>query len=204
MFSCMAKTFLLIFTFVFAMVSGAKFAACAEYQQNEAAVAFKADLFKSPLLANWKVQHYSWRVSEMEFGALKKDSEKLRLFLGDRLQGLAKDDKRFQQATCDTVSRKFLETPTYLDRYPTSFLGKFAFAIWFMQFDEDNWFSHERILSPIDRYLSASEAEVVFVKGVGKNVAPMFRTTGIFFQDLPVVLDGRTRTVTIMTAELFD
>jgi len=204
MMQFLAKAGLYVVVLFFIMANGATFATCAEYQKNDAASAFEADLFKSPLLENWRVKHYSWQVSEMEFRVLKKDSSELRLFLGTRLQGLAKDDKRFKQAACDSVSKKFLETPTYLDRYPTSFLGKYAFAIWFMKFDHDNWFSHERIIQPIDRYLSASEAELVLVKGVGKSVAPLFRTSGVFFHDLPVVLDSRTRTVTIITAELFD
>lgn len=84
----------------------------------------------------------------------------------------------------------------YIDPWSSGFLGSIALALWFMEFDEDNWFSFADVQGRIAEYLSSriylkDRVELRLVKG---NPPEMIR-------DLPVLVDYRNRSVCFLFCE---
>ncbi|MEA3265688.1 MAG: hypothetical protein U9P42_01920 [Candidatus Fermentibacteria bacterium] len=93
----------------------------------------------------------------------------------------------------------FLCEGCYSDVFYSGFLGSYAFALWFMEFDQDNWFSFEDVLTETKEYLNsyssvAHRRELRLIKG---SFSPMNL-------DLPVVVDYENLTVAVWTGELRD
>lgn len=87
----------------------------------------------------------------------------------------------------------------YFDVYSSGFLGSYAFALWFMEFDEDNWFSFDAVQKETKGYLNSYSSvsdrkELRIIKGA---FPPMNL-------DLPVVVDYENLSVTAWTGELKD
>lgn len=87
----------------------------------------------------------------------------------------------------------------YSDVFYSGFLGSYAFALWFMEFDQDNWFSFNDVLAETQKCLNsyssvAHRRELRLIKG---SFPPMNL-------DLPVVVDYENQSVTVWTGELRD
>ncbi len=88
---------------------------------------------------------------------------------------------------------------SYSDVFFSGFLGSYALALWFMEFDEDNWFSFEDVQVETEKYLNSYSSiserkELRMIKG---SFLPMKL-------DLPVVVDYENMSFTIWTGELKD
>lgn len=88
---------------------------------------------------------------------------------------------------------------SYSDVFFSGFLGSYALALWFMEFDEDNWFSFDDVHRETEKYLnsysSVSERkELRIIKG---SFLPMKL-------DLPVVVDYENMSFAVWTGELRD
>ncbi|MCD4708675.1 MAG: hypothetical protein K8S62_13155 [Candidatus Sabulitectum sp.] len=93
----------------------------------------------------------------------------------------------------------FLCEGCYSDVFHSGFLGSYAFALWFMEFDEDNWFSYDSVHKETEKYLNSYSSvsdrnELRIIKG---SFLPMKL-------DLPVVVDYEKLSVTVWTGELRD
>lgn len=87
----------------------------------------------------------------------------------------------------------------YSDVFTSGFLGSYAFALWFMEFDEDNWFSFNDVQKETIKYLNSYSSvsdrkELRIIKG---SFPPMKL-------DLPVVVDYENLSVTVWTGNLRD
>ncbi len=87
----------------------------------------------------------------------------------------------------------------FIDIFRSGFLGSYALALWFMEFDEDNWFSFKEIHTETSRFLnsysSVSErTELRLIKG-------SFKPMNL---DLPVIVNYKDLTVTVLTGQLND
>ena len=87
----------------------------------------------------------------------------------------------------------------YPDVFSSGFLGSYAFALWFMEFDQDNWFSFDVVHKETKKYLNSYSSvsgrrELRMIKG---SFPPMKL-------DLPVVVDYMDLSVTVWTGELRD
>ena len=87
----------------------------------------------------------------------------------------------------------------FIDVFRSGFLGSYALALWFMEFDEDNWFSFKEIHTETSRFLnsysSVSErTELRLIKG-------SFKPMNL---DLPVIVNYKDLTVTVLTGQLND
>ncbi len=85
----------------------------------------------------------------------------------------------------------------YSDVFKSGFLGSYAFALWFMEFDEDNWFSFDAVQKETKKYLNSYSSvsdrkELRIIKG---SFPPMKL-------DLPVVVDYENLSVTVWTGNL--
>ena len=88
---------------------------------------------------------------------------------------------------------------SYSDVFFSGFLGSYAFSLWFMEFDEDNWFSFEKVQLETEKYLNSysSVSERKELRVIKGSFLPMRL-------DLPVVVDYENRSVTVWTGELRD
>ena len=87
----------------------------------------------------------------------------------------------------------------YSDVFYSGFLGSYALALWFMEFDHDNWFSFNDVLTETKKYLNSyssvsNRRELRLIKG---SFPPMNL-------DLPVVVDYENHSVTVWTGKLTD
>ncbi len=88
---------------------------------------------------------------------------------------------------------------SFIDIFQSGFLGSYALALWFMEFDEDNWFSFKKIHTETNKFLnsysSVSErTELRLIKG-------SFKPMNL---DLPVIVNYKDLTVTVLTGQLID
>ncbi len=89
--------------------------------------------------------------------------------------------------------------PIYMDVYRKGLTASLALALWFMEFDEDNWFSFQDVHDVLKKeFLSRKRVrerlELILVKG---SFPPMML-------DQPVLVDHREGTVTFLFGELLD
>lgn len=94
----------------------------------------------------------------------------------------------------------------YMETHSSSLLGAHALAFWFFSFDEDNWFSYNKVLKECKAYLNNSPTldrrqELRVFKG--------FENAGVLADpltvvDLPVVVNYADLAVTIWAGQLLD
>ncbi len=135
--------------------------------------------------------------SDEAFFQVMRDEELLRQLVIDNVHHLA--DERATEENVQ-LAKEQLQT-AYQDRYETSFVGSYAFALWFFGFDQDNWFSFETMREPIESYLGQS-SESIFV--LFKGFPSHYLLSGITEDDLPVVLNREELSIYLWNAELFD
>ena len=90
-------------------------------------------------------------------------------------------------------------TDAYVDTFESGFLGALALTLWFMEFDEDNWFSFSEVHGLIrnvfsERSRTGERLELRLVKGC---YSPMML-------DQPVVLDWKTGEIWFLFGKLND
>lgn len=90
-------------------------------------------------------------------------------------------------------------TGAYVDCFESGFLGALALALWFMEFDEDNWFSFRDVHRVIGEIFTArgrkrERIELRLVKG---SYPPMIL-------DQPVILDWRDNKISFLFGKLSD
>lgn len=170
-----------------------------------AADAFRDGLYaKSILLENWNLEHHTYYFQdEEEFDYTANITPNFTNFIAHQVNQLVSERKQNELAGY-LAERLIFEA--YQDAYDTAHVGSFAFALWFYQFDQDNWFSFQRMREEIEQYLNhylqaGEELRFVLFKGF-PNGATLVK--GITAPDLPVVINRPERAISIWTAELFD
>ncbi len=97
------------------------------------------------------------------------------------------------------ISRGSAPDPVYMDVYPRGLTASLALALWFMEFDEDNWFGFQDVHSVLrGEFLSRSRIrerlELVLLKG---TFPPMML-------DQPVLVDHREGKIIVLLGQLSD
>jgi hypothetical protein len=95
----------------------------------------------------------------------------------------------------------------YIDRYPGGVgIGHYALALWFYEITNMN-FPFDTLRAIAYYYLresSGSFPQLALFKGTGDALQPLLGSTGLWPDDLLVVMNPREETITIFTFELFD
>jgi hypothetical protein len=86
-----------------------------------------------------------------------------------------------------------------MDVYRKGLTASLALALWFMEFDEDNWFNFQDVHGVLKKeFLSRirvrEQLELILVKG---SFPPMML-------DQPVLVDHKEETITLLFGELLD
>lgn len=118
------------------------------------------------------------------------------------LEGFAREEKLTEE---DLFKLAMQLQNAYVDEYEDGYIGSFAFALWFMRYDADNWFTFEQVREQTERYLQSpftgDNQFLQFYKGVENG---RFFTGGIAVKDLPVTFNYDEQTYTIWVGRLFD
>jgi len=87
----------------------------------------------------------------------------------------------------------------FIDIFKSGFLGSYALALWFMEFDEDNWFSFEEIHTETNKFLNSysSVSERIELRLIKGSFKPMNL-------DLPVIVNYKDLSITALTGQLLD
>jgi len=94
----------------------------------------------------------------------------------------------------------------YVDPYLSANVASYAMALWFYKFDEDNWFTFDRIRTEIAHYLDLSfeyapGPVLLMVKGFDQALV---MRSGITVLDIPVVVNASENAIYCWFAQLFD
>ncbi|MEL6628445.1 MAG: hypothetical protein AAFS00_05425 [Bacteroidota bacterium] len=161
---------------------------------------FKRNLFEQEILfENWEVRYHSVVFdTDAAFREATKDNLSICQVVHDHIEAIADDNPDNIIKVKDQIANAYFQT------YQEGFLGSYEFALWFFKFDQDNWFSYERIREPLEAYLSEVDSHgydaIQFYKGVENYLL----LNGITVTDLPVVIMESERSITFWTAALFD
>lgn len=175
-----------------------------------AADAFKKRMYDGIISDNWTLEHHTTIFeTEEDFYITANIESNLVAFVADEVEKIALKNLENPDSNRDAAYlAKLLVQKCYLDYYEVANFGSYAFALWFYQFDADNWFSFERVRTELESYLNyyaylnaAYEQQLVLFKGFNNNPALV---RAISPPDLPVVINPVERAITIWTAELRD
>lgn len=175
---------------------------------TNAAEAFRTSMYASNTIfpANWPLEFFRYPIDDAEaFQALATDPEQLRRFVSDKVAGIAQDNG-IADADRDAMLGNL--ATAYLDPYTNSTPeAAYALALWFYQFDADNWFSWEGIqgqtLPYFEHHMHATiwQMDLYLFRGfVNRGLVP----PGIAPAALPVVVNWAERVVTIWGSALYD
>jgi hypothetical protein len=172
--------------------------------QLPAALAFRESLYANLMDENWQIDNHTihWG-SRDEFMEVVEDPQTFHSWLAEELGSLAA--MRFGVAHPTAEACKRLDTSA-LTTYTSGHLGAYALALWFYNFDQDNWFSFEEMLAETNLYLDfmpfmEERIELRFFHGFENQD---LLVQGLSVRDLPVVVNYSENSVTIWSAHLLD
>lgn len=173
-----------------------------------AAQAFRDSMYDNFTIypENWPLEYDRTVIDDLEtFEELMFNEDKFRAWVVARMEQLV-EIHAVESSRAESMLNN-LRT-TYIDSYHNGIpAAGYAFALWFYEFDADNWFSWEVIQSrtlPYFEYHMDSrewEMELRFFKG--------FQLLGIIDpgitpDDLPVVINWQERAITLWFSALYD
>lgn len=168
-----------------------------------AAEHFHKRLFENVLLENWKVEYWTFDFlnEEDEFNRLTNSNILLRAFVAEKIRGIVQEKQK--DYTLTNLVTALLEHLPF-EKNETSIASSHLFALWWYRFDEDNWFSFERILEETTAYFNhyqRHDLQLGFFRGFvnGDTLAE-----AVTVRDLPVVINHAERRITIWAASLYD
>ncbi|MFK7922950.1 MAG: hypothetical protein AB8H47_13380 [Bacteroidia bacterium] len=156
------------------------------------------------LLDNWEFEHHTIQLPDAnDFRQIVGSTESLRHFVAEQINTLvlqAHKNPRLAKLAAQSINT------AYVEHHPESHIGSYAWALWFFQFDADNWFSFENMRARLESYLStfyyaSEEISLYLFKGFENNGT---LTEGIGALDLPVTVSYAEQTISIWWATLSD
>ncbi len=170
--------------------------------------AFQKSMYDSGTIyrENWPLEYFRYTIDDKEeFSSIAQDQEKLRQFVVDKFNALCKE-REVEAEKCEAMLNELKEA--YIDGYHNSTpIGGYALALWFYDFDADNWFSWEGIQKQTIGYFDHNSntypwfMELYFFKGFRNRgiISP-----GICPDDLPVVVNWAEQAISFWISALYD
>ena len=164
---------------------------------------FRQELFREVLGENWVVDYWRYTFDPEEFNRLEQTPSLLQDFVARSINDIAR--QRSDNFVIGSLAGALLHK-TFTDRVE-SLTALTQFASWWFRFDEDNWFSFDRISEIIDPFLNyynrqpATYIDPVFYRGF-QNSGTV--ADGISPDDLVVTLNPAEQAITIWGISLFD
>ncbi|MEL6968946.1 MAG: hypothetical protein AAFZ63_07710 [Bacteroidota bacterium] len=155
---------------------------------------------------NWPLEFFRFKIEDQgQFNEIVGDEVLFRTYVCDRVAELC---EAREVAEADSTAMLGEIEKAYIDTYNNSTPAPaYAMALWFYEFDADNWFSWERIQEQTEHYINhhmAStnwEMELRMFRGVQqRGIIPIAITP----TDLPVMVNWPEQVVTIWFSTLYD
>ncbi|MCW5921108.1 MAG: hypothetical protein KIS77_02105 [Saprospiraceae bacterium] len=169
-----------------------------------AAKHFRGKMYEHVILENWELEHHTVRFDNRKsFLEIAQNIAHLTTWVGMQVELMAAHKLGSPKAA--RLANLLLQK-SQPEFFPDAHYGSFAFALWFYQFDADNWFGFEKVRLVIEEYLTyytshAHRLEFCLFRG--------FENEGVLVNavtrpDLPVVLNHGEQEISIWTAQLND
>lgn len=170
-----------------------------------AAQAFQDRMYDGTIFQeNWTLEFSRTTFESQEFNELVRDEVAFRAWVVEKVReiGVSRGVSEEQEAK---MTGNLLTT--YIDSYSNVIPAPgYALALWFYEFDADNWFGWEQIQKQTDSYFSYHlgypwEMELRLFKGFQQQ--GIIRA-GIAPDDLPVVVNWPEKSIAIWFSALYD
>lgn len=169
---------------------------------------FKQSMYDSGTIyaENWPLEYFRYTFDDQsEFSALAQDNARLRTFVRDKVAEVC-GEKNVPNAQRDEMLADV--DNAYIDDYSNSTqVAAFALALWFYEFDADNWFSWEGIQAQTESYFNHNASAYpwfmdlhMFRGFVNRGIVP----SGICPPDLPVVANWAEQSISFWISALYD
>ncbi len=173
-----------------------------------AAEAFQRAMYDENVIfrENWPLEFFRFTIEDQEeFQQIIQDEVLFRTYVCDRVSELC-EAREVGEADTSTMLGEIEKA--YIDTYNNSTPApSYAMALWFYEFDADNWFSWERIQEQTERYINHHmesnnwEMELRMFRGVQqRGIIPIAITP----TDLPVMVNWPEQSVAIWFSTLYD
>ncbi len=175
---------------------------------TSAAESFKRGMYENNVifLGNWPLEYFQTSFSnKKEFNNLVSDEKKFRAWVVEKIGNICQE-RKVTKPKCRQMQNDIKKG--YIDTYHNSTpAAAYAMALWFYEFDADNWFSWERIQEQTINYFEFHmggnpwDMELRFFKGFNqRDIIP----PGITPPDLPVVINWSEQVITLWVSALYD
>ena len=169
---------------------------------------FRNSMYESGTIyqENWPLEYFRYAFEDQEtFRSLVQDKAQLRTFIQDKVLEVSQE-REVAQDNCDAMLADLEKA--YIDTYSNSTpIAGYALALWFYDFDADNWFSWERIqeqtIAYFDHNMNTDEwsMDLHLFKGfINRGIIQ----PGISPNALPVVVNWAESSITFWISELYD
>lgn len=170
--------------------------------------AFRASMYGSETIhpENWPLEYFRIVIEDLEdFQDLAQDHEALRAFIQAQIIAVC-NEGGVSPANRDAMVAEV--QAAYIDAYSNSTqIAGYALALWFYEFDADNWFSWDQIQTQTLGYFNHHVnsypwmMDLYFFKGFrNRGIIPV----GICPADLPVVINWAEQSVSFWISALYD
>ena len=169
---------------------------------------FKKSMYDSGTIYqdNWPLEYFRFPIEDKNtFLAIAQNKDNLRQFIIEKV-GEVSSERNVIAAKKDAMIADVSEA--YIDNYSNSTpAAAYALALWFYEFDADNWFSWERIQEQTSQYFDYNAntypwfMDLYFFKGFTNRgiISP-----GLSPKDLPVVINWVEQSITFWVSALYD
>ena len=175
---------------------------------TSAAQAFKSRMYDENVIfeANWPLEYFRFVIDDKStFEETVSNKASFRNFVCDQIAAIS-EQRELKEKDTEVMLQEI--SMGYLDDYHNSTPAPaYALALWFYEFDADNWFSWEKIQEVCQTYFDHHsganpwDMELRFFKGFkNRGIIPQ----GISPDDLPVVVNWPEQAITIWVSELYD
>jgi hypothetical protein len=170
--------------------------------------AFQRSMYDSGTIyrENWPLEYFRYPLEDQQlFAEIVQDQKQLRSFVIEKVEELCRERSVGEKEMIDMISDL---AAAYIDSYSNSTpIAGYAFALYFYNFDADNWFSWERIQERTVAYFNHNAntypwfMDLHFFKGFQNRgiISP-----GIAPHDLPVVVNWAEQSITFWVTALYD
>lgn len=173
---------------------------------TNAAQAFQDAMYNGTIFRNnWTLEFFRTEFEDRtSFLTLANDMEKFRAWVVEKVKALG-EERGASEKDIELMQDNLKNT--YIDTYfNTTMAPDYALALWFYEFDADNWFGWEQIQKQTSGYFAHHsgypwEMDLRFFKGFRQRgiIRP-----GITPDDLPVVVNWPEQVITIWVSALYD
>jgi len=169
-----------------------------------AADIFRQEMYEEVMGSNWDLSYRSIQISDkQEWDAISRNPAALLSTVKTIVEGLAMDHKG--SADIAKLANLLLDQAA-VESHTDSHLASFAWAFWFYRFDQDNWFSFEKVREEIEDYLSSysDQAEPIHFHLYKNFPNSQVLVDALTVADLPVMVNHAEQRVTVWTCSLND